>query len=211
MTTFLLDKFALDEELDGSFPEIGRASTAWEGVGIKSGGYLEALNDTTYNMFYGEIRLPSSGYYGYTHLTVRARWLFSTGSPVKAYFEFTEGWYKGVFRYNTTGGSPTCTGMGGPIDVAAVNPDGENDVVVSINLKDSIALTYINGVLVLAGSLSEGDPSGSMLYFAVGANTERFDGTPLLSKLAEIEITDVPYVPQVDPFWTNIVRAKEIP
>ncbi len=211
MTTFLLDKFTLDGVLDGSFPEIGRASTAWEGDGIKSGGYLEALNDTTYNRFYGEIRLPSSGYYGYTHLTVRARWLFSTGSPVKAYFEFTEGWYEGVFQYNTTSGSPTCTGILGPIDVAAVNHDGENDVVVSLNLQDKTALTYINGALVQSGLISISDPSASQLYFAIGATTERFDGTPLHSKLAEIEITDVPYVPQVDPFWTELARAEEIP
>lgn len=211
MTTFLLDKFTLEGELDGSFPEIGRASTAWDGAGIKSGGYLEALNDTTYNRIGGEIRLPSSGYYGYTHLTVRAKWLFSTGSPVKAYAEFTEGWYKVVFQYNTTSGSPTCTGILGPIDVAAVNHDGENDVVVSLSLKDKTARTYINGALVQSGLISISDPSASRLYFAFGATTERFDGTPLLSKLAEIEITDVPYVPQVDPFWTDIVRAKEIP
>lgn len=210
MTTFLLDKFTLEGELDGSFPEIGRASTAWVGNGIKSGGYLEAENNTSYNMFGGEIRLPSAGF-AYTHLTVRTKWLFSTGSPVEAYAEFTEGWYKGLFKYNTTSGSPTCTGILGPIDVAAVNPDGKNDVVVSLNLQDMTALTYINGVLVQAGSLSGEDPSGSMLYFAVGADTERFDGTPLLSKLAEIEITDVPYVPQVDPFWTELVRAEEIP
>lgn len=210
MTTFLLDKFALDGELDGSFPEIGRASTAWEGDGIKSGGYLEAANNTSYNRISGEIRLPSAGI-EYTHLTVRTKWLFYTESPVRAYAEFTDGWYKNVFYYSTAGGSPTCIGILGRIDVAAVNPDGVNDVVVSINIRESTAVTYINGVLVQAGSLSGADPSGSTLYFAVGATTERFDGTPLRSKLGEIEITDVPYVPLVDPFWTEAIGALETP
>lgn len=210
MTTFLLDKFALDGELDGSFPEIGRASTAWEGVGIKSGGYLEAENNTSYNSIGGEIRLPSAGF-AYTHLTVRTKWLFSTESPVWAYAEFTDGWFRRVIEYRTDSGSPTCLGILGPIDVAAVNPDGVNDVVLSISLEDGAALTYINGVLVQAGSLSKGGPSGSTLYFSVGASTERFDGTPLRSKLDEIEITDVPYVPLVDPFWTGAIGALEIP
>lgn len=215
MTIFLLDKFTLDGAFSNSFPEIGRPSTAWSAFsGIKSGGYLVAPNNASFNWFGGEIRLPSPGA-AHTHLTVRSKWLFSTESPVRAYAGFAEGWYRTIFEYNTTGGAPACTGILGPIDASAVNPDGENEVVASLNFQDMTAMTYINGVLVQTGVMAFGGgegsayPRASLLFFEVGGTTERFNGTLLRSKLDELEVTDEPYVPLVESFWTGVIGAVE--
>jgi hypothetical protein len=217
MTVFLLDKFTLEGALNGSLPEIGRPSTTWSASsGIKSGGYLVAPNNASFNWFGGEIRLPSPGA-AYSHLTVRCKWLFSTESPVRAYAGFAEGWYKTVFEYNTSSGVPACTGILGPIDAASINPDGVNEVVVSLNFQDKTAITYINGVLVQTGVMAFGGgegsayPRASLLFFEVGGTTERFNGTLLRSQLDELEVTDEPYVPLVEPFWTNVVGAVETP